>query len=273
MGEASLVCDWCGGLAPVSPPVLWLAGIAATLVAMLWRSRAWGIGMGPTLAAAGLGLAAAFLGGHIYSLLHTDPGALRTDPAMLIRVGSLPLSTLGAFVGAGLAGVLSARLFGVSALGVLGCWAPAVALGYGVARLGCFVNGEEFGRPTDWVWAVRFPAGTDAWSAHFHRGWITATEATSLPVHPVQLLHVLLGLAGAVALARLDPRRPARILMFGVAGYAAARMLLQFLRDDHGDRLIDPVQVYCLAALAVLGALGLGWRAVASRAIGGGRLA
>ncbi|HSF42998.1 MAG TPA: prolipoprotein diacylglyceryl transferase family protein, partial [Thermoanaerobaculia bacterium] len=37
--------------------------------------------------------------------------------------------------------------------------APALALGYAVGRVGCFLVGDDYGRPTDLPWGVAFPVG------------------------------------------------------------------------------------------------------------------
>lgn len=37
--------------------------------------------------------------------------------------------------------------------------APALALGYAIGRVGCFLVGDDYGRPTDKPWGVPFPVG------------------------------------------------------------------------------------------------------------------
>jgi phosphatidylglycerol:prolipoprotein diacylglycerol transferase len=50
--------------------------------------------------------------------------------------------------------------------------APALATGHAIGRIGCFLVGDDYGRPSDLPWAVAFPEGR---------------PPTSVPVHPTQL--------------------------------------------------------------------------------------
>lgn len=50
--------------------------------------------------------------------------------------------------------------------------APSVALGMGIGRLGCFLNGCCFGGPSDLPWAVTFPAGSPPHFAQLEQGRI-----------------------------------------------------------------------------------------------------
>src|SRR5680860_808544 len=38
--------------------------------------------------------------------------------------------------------------------------APALAIGYAIGRLGCFLVGDDYGRPTDLPWGIAFPEGS-----------------------------------------------------------------------------------------------------------------
>jgi phosphatidylglycerol:prolipoprotein diacylglycerol transferase len=39
---------------------------------------------------------------------------------------------------------------------------PALAIGHAIGRIGCFLVGDDYGRPSDLPWAVRVPAGSAA---------------------------------------------------------------------------------------------------------------
>lgn len=56
--------------------------------------------------------------------------------------------------------------------------------GLAVARLGCLLEGCDFGRPFDGSWAVEHPAGSRAWSVHVHEYGLATGAERSLSVHP-----------------------------------------------------------------------------------------
>jgi phosphatidylglycerol:prolipoprotein diacylglycerol transferase len=57
-------------------------------------------------------------------------------------------------------------------ISTLAAAAPGLAAGHAIGRIGCFLVGDDYGRPTDLPWAVAFPEGL---------------PPTELPVHPTQL--------------------------------------------------------------------------------------
>jgi len=102
---------------------------------------------------------------------------------------------------------------------VLDIMAPALAVGHGVARIGCFLQGCCYGAPTDFFLAVRYPDAANVYPGS--------------SVHPVQLyemaVNILLG-----ALLFVLVRRCRRGVAFSayIFGYGAVRFALEFLRGD-----------------------------------------
>lgn len=99
-----------------------------------------------------------------------------------------PLSMINPF-GNGSFGIAGLNLYGGVLLGVGGAWAylrwkklavldvfdifaPTLALGIGITRIGCFLNGCCFGTPTDLPWGVTFPQDSIPYhvfgDAHLH---------------------------------------------------------------------------------------------------------
>ena len=128
---------------------------------------------------------------------------------------------------------------------------PGVALGIGLTRIGCFLNGCDFGMPTARAWGVRFPRDrvlgpglpvgwSPAWEQHYRTGaslggeTVTAASAWSLPVHPTQLYESALGLALFVLLLALRRRRPfpGAVFLALVAGYGLGRAAIEAFRGD-----------------------------------------
>lgn len=98
---------------------------------------------------------------------------------------------LAAIVG----GIAFIRSQGLSVWLVCDIVAPAMALGEGITRLGCFLNGCCFGTPTALPWAVTFPR--DSFSALVFPG---------CPLHPSQLYSAGAAFAIFFVLLRLGRR-------------------------------------------------------------------
>ena len=82
------------------------------------------------------------------------------------------LSWFGGFLGGVGAGLWALRRRRIPIVPALAAAAPALAIGHAIGRIGCFLVGDDYGRPTDLPWAVAFPRGL---------------PPTTVPVHPTQL--------------------------------------------------------------------------------------
>ena len=103
----------------------------------------------------------------------------------------------GGLIGGTLAGSFAAWRHGIPIATVANCAAPAAAVGQAIGRIGCFLVGDDYGRPTDAWWALAFPEGA---------------PPTLVPVHPTQLYEVAWLLPIAALLWR---RRSASPFLFG----------------------------------------------------------
>ncbi len=111
----------------------------------------------------------------------------------MFDVWSGGLSFHGGVAGAVLVTYLYCRYHGHNFFRLADQCAPALALGYSFARLGCFLNGCCHGVPTDLPWAVTFPA-------------TGACTTPGVPVHPTQLYASALSLLIFAVLVYLKPR-------------------------------------------------------------------
>ena len=89
----------------------------------------------------------------------------------------------------------------------------SLPLGLAIARVGCFLNGCCYGKPSGLPWAVTFPG-------------------TTTPVHPTQLYELILDLAMFAFLlwARKYLTRDWDLFLLSIASYAAIRFFMEFLR-------------------------------------------
>jgi phosphatidylglycerol:prolipoprotein diacylglycerol transferase len=169
----------------------------------------------------------------------------------------------GAWLGGAVAGLAFLRVLKLPVLLFADAIAPAVSLGYAIGRIGCFLNGNDYGAPTHLPWAVVYPADTEASANHTARGWILPGTASSLPVHPIQLYASLLGLIMFVVLANWQPKQAGgRVAQF-LFWYGGARFFMEYLRGGF-RAVLGPLSLPQLFSLLFI-AVGLGLRLGARR--------
>jgi phosphatidylglycerol:prolipoprotein diacylglycerol transferase len=146
--------------------------------------------------------------------------------------------------------------------------APALALAYGVGRIGCFLVGDDWGLPTSSAFGVRFPRGTPATSvANIEQLFGTTVDPALIeqygqivPVHPTQLYEVVLTTLIFLFLWRIrrHSHKPGWIFMLWLALAGSERFLVEFLRakDDRFFGVLTLAQVISLA-IVVVGIVGV----------------
>lgn len=146
--------------------------------------------------------------------------------------------------------------------------APALALAYGVGRIGCFLVGDDWGRPTDsWV-GIRFPRGTPPTSVaeiqqQFHIAVdpaLIAKYGQIVPVHPTQLYEVGLSVLIFAVLWKLRRHDGVKgwLFMLWLTLAGLERFGVEFLRakDDRFIGVLTLAQVISLCVVAV-GIIGM----------------
>ncbi|MGO9086871.1 MAG: prolipoprotein diacylglyceryl transferase [Candidatus Sulfotelmatobacter sp.] len=113
------------------------------------------------------------------------------------------------------------------ALGTCDAFAPGLALGHAIGRIGCFAAGCCYGKPTDHRWGVTF-TNPLAFS-------ITQTPL-HVPLQPTQLFESAVELANFIFLTWLLKRRKFEGQIIGAFMflYGFARFFLEYLRGDPG---------------------------------------
>ncbi|MEO5330825.1 MAG: prolipoprotein diacylglyceryl transferase [Magnetococcus sp. YQC-5] len=156
------------------------------------------------------------LGGRLGYILFYHFAYYLANPLAMLRVWEGGMSFHGGLLGVLLAGYLFARKHGVPFLALGDLLAVVTPMGLLLGRIGNFINGELWGRPTDLPWGVLFPgAGPE-------------------PRHPSQLYEA--GLEGVFLLALLwwlGRKRRAPGFLGGVflTGYAICRLLVELVRE------------------------------------------
>lgn len=168
----------------------------------------------------------------------------------------------GGFLGGAAGVILAIRRRGEAIPPLADAIAPALALGYAVGRIGCFLVGDDYGRPTDsWV-GIAFPQGAPPSTAGNLRHAFGVSVPAAVPdsavlsVHPTQLYEVAMSLVIFAVLWRLRGDRPTGwvfSLWLTLAG--AERFIVEFFRakDDRffGALTLAQVISLCLIGLGV----------------------
>lgn len=195
-----------------------------------------------------------------YVLLHLD-WTLQDPAAMLLSRGGMVW--YGGFLGAAGLVVWQIRRLGLPLGKVADLTAPTLAIAYAVGRVGCFLVGDDYGRPTDsWV-GIAFPRGTpptrvDALERTFDiqvDPTLVERFGQVVPVHPTQLYEVALSTLIFVVLWRIrrHDRGAGWLFMLWLALAGAERFVVEFVRvkDDRFFGALSLAQVISLGLVAV----------------------
>jgi phosphatidylglycerol:prolipoprotein diacylglycerol transferase len=209
--------------------------VAAGALVGLWMMRRELVRRGLPEAASDAGIAGLFGGLAGAKLLYVieHAGAERVLDLLTDRGG---MSWFGGFIGGLSAGLVLIKIKRWPLVPVLAAATPGLAVGQLLGRIGCFLVGDDYGRPTSLPWGIPFPKGL---------------PPVDEPVHPTQLYEV--AFLGVLAWILIRWRRsgvPDRVVLgryFALAG--AFRFALEFLRAN--VRVAGPFTVAHFLSLAV----------------------
>jgi len=179
-----------------------------------------------------------------YVIMHWDEFSKNLVEIVMIHRGGLAF--FGSYIGGAAALILFLKRHRLPFLKFADFFSPFVALGHAVGRLGCFMNGCCYGRPTECPWGVTFPAGSLP-ASHFglnHR------------IHPTQLYEFSLLIILFLILHRMDQRKKfdGQTFSLYLILYSLIRFLMEFLRGD--ARYVIPgwltvFQSFCLVFMVL----------------------
>ena len=127
------------------------------------------------------------------------------------------MSWFGGFSGGVLAGLAMVAWQRLPLTTVLAAAAPALTLGQAVGRIGCFLVGDDYGRPTTLPWGIAFPEGL---------------PPTTDPVHPTQLYEAfaLFALTGVLLWMRRRGTRDRMVFGAYLVAAGGVRFLIELVR-------------------------------------------
>ena len=143
--------------------------------------------------------------------------------------------------------------------------APALALAYAVGRVGCFMVGDDWGRPTDsWV-GIAFPRGAPPTRVDIiERDFgivvdpaLVERYGQIVPVHPTQLYEVGMSTLIFFVLWKLrrQPRAAGWLFMLWLVLAGVERFIVEFFRAKD-DRFLGPLTLAQMISVGIM-AVGL----------------
>ncbi|RMH06260.1 MAG: prolipoprotein diacylglyceryl transferase [Nitrospirae bacterium] len=195
-----------------------------------------------------------FLGGRLGYTLFYNPVYYFHHPGKIIAVWEGGMSFHGGLLGTCIALWVFCRRRELPTYTIADLAAQAAPIGLGLGRLGNFINGELYGRPTDVPWCMVFPRGG--------------------PVcrHPSQLYEAMLEGIVLFLILRIVGKRPVppgTTFWTFITTYGIFRFMVEWVRepDAHLGLLLGPLTMGQLLSLPMLigGGIML-WRAMRSAA-------
>lgn len=165
----------------------------------------------------------------------------------------------GGLTGGAIGVILMARREGLAIPVVADVAALAIPIAYAVGRVGCFLVGDDYGRPTDAWMGMAFRDGSPPSTAGNLRAYFGVDVPESIPdwqvmqVHPTQLYEVGIMLLIFAFLWRIrrHPHQPGWLFMtyLGLAGME--RLFVEFFRAKD-DRFFGPLTLAQLISILLI---------------------
>lgn len=185
---------------------------------------------------------AGILGAKLFMFLF-DIGYYVRNPGQIFTLETLQAAGVfhGGFIAAFLFAVLYMRNQRLPAFPTMDVFAPGVALGQAIGRLGCFAAGCCWGKECSLPWGVRF------------RSNAASPVPLDKTLHPVQLYESAADLIiFGILYRRIScSHQPGQVIGLYLVLYSTARFIIEFFRE-HEQALVGPFSLTQWIALALL---------------------
>lgn len=192
-------------------------GILVCVLMGMYRARKYGYKDEAVLDIAIFGILSGFVGAKLLYVLVEFDSFLKNPMDVL---GSEGFVVYGGIIVGALVGILYCRIK------KLPCWeyfdllAPSIAVAQGFGRIGCFLAGCCYGRPTDTFWGVTFPEGSFA--------------PAGVPLIPTQLISSAgdFIITGILLVYSKHNKKAGNVGILYMLLYGIGRFLVECLRSD-----------------------------------------
>lgn len=195
----------------------------------------------------------ALIGARVSHYMFWESDLFWQNPAIILSLSGAGNSITGGLAGGMLGGWFYVRRHNLNYWEYFSYLSPAILFGQAVGRLGCFLNGDAYGKATSSFLGVQFPRygtvipsfeteyriSSPAWQYSHDNGLVEASSTVSAALHPTQLYEMFGDLVLIVIVIWLfnqffnaDKKSPL-IFFVHTGGYALLRFALEFLRADN----------------------------------------
>ncbi len=174
----------------------------------------------------------------MYALMNL--GYYKDHPLDVLKIWEGGLVFSGGMVAVAVAMIWHLRHRRLSFWKVGDLWAPAIALGQGIGRIGCFMAGCCYGRPTSLPWGVIFKNPQ-------------TLAPQGIPLHPSQLYEFLTGAVIFLILlfVALKKKYQGQVFIWFLILHSTARLLTERFRGDNRG-VIPGTEMTVTQGLAIL---------------------
>ncbi len=205
--------------------VLLAAAYLLGLQLAVWRARKRGVDPARVMDL-GIWIIIAALVGAKLLLVIVDWDYYRSNPREMFSLVRSAGVFYGGLIVATITGFALMRRYRLPVWTTADLYAPGIALGHVIGRMGCFFAGCCFGRSTDVPWAVTF---TNEYARQ------NVGTPLNIPLHPTQLYEAgaeLLILGFLLLLERRGRPFPGRTFWSYMLVYGITRFIIEFYRGD-----------------------------------------
>jgi phosphatidylglycerol:prolipoprotein diacylglycerol transferase len=217
-------------------------------------------------------LAASLVGSKLLMVVTEWDSYYRDNPGQIFTLDFFRSGGVfyGGFIGAVVASIIAMRIYKLPWWRTADAFAPGIAIGQAIGRLGCFSAGCCWGKPTTSYCGVHFsekgheitgvPTIVEHLTDPVQRSvWVDKLGSVVAPLHlhPTQLYEAGATLLIFIALLWMSGRRKfyGQIILSYALMYAVARFIIEFWRDDPRGEILGLSTSQFIAVLLFFGAL------------------
>jgi phosphatidylglycerol:prolipoprotein diacylglycerol transferase len=217
-------------------------------------------------------LAASLVGSKLLMVITEWDSFYRDNPGQIFTLDFFRSGGVfyGGFIGAVIASLIVMRVYKLPWWRTADAFAPGVALGQMIGRIGCFSAGCCWGKPTSAFYGVHFSdrgheiTGVPTMVGHLSDSiqkslWEAKLNGLTAPLHlhPTQLYEAVATLAIFIALLIVFRHRRfyGQVILTYALLYAVARFIIEFWRDDPRGEIFGLSTSQFIAVILFIGAL------------------